>query len=94
MVGKKIMITGGSGFLGSHVVDQFNKKGYSKLIIPRSHQYDLRNQSACFSLVNDTKPDIIVHLAASVGGIDVIGKALINFMHANWNRMAIVRDGF
>ena len=83
MVGKKIMITGGSGFLGSHVVDQFNKKGYSKLIIPRSHQYDLRNQSACFSLVNDTKPDIIVHLAASVGGIEANRKNPGTFFYDN-----------
>lgn len=64
------MVTGGSGFLGSHVVEQFIKKGCSDIIIPRSQQYDLRYQSVSLSLVKDTKPDIIVHLAASVGGIE------------------------
>lgn len=83
MKGKRIMITGGSGFLGSHVVEHFNSKGYSELIIPRSGQYDLRNQSVTFSLVKDTKPDIIVHLAASVGGIEANRKNPGTFFYDN-----------
>lgn len=74
MKGKKIMVTGGAGFLGSHVIEQFKEKGCAELIIPRSHQYDLRDSSVTFSLVKDTKPDIIVHLAASVGGIGANSK--------------------
>ncbi|MFZ7943339.1 GDP-L-fucose synthase family protein [Neobacillus sp. 19] len=74
MKGKKIMVTGGAGFLGSHVIEQFKEKGCAELIIPRSHQYDLRDSSVAFSLVKDTKPDIIVHLAASVGGIGANSK--------------------
>lgn len=83
MKGKKIMVTGGSGFLGSHVVEQFKEQGCSDLIIPRSRQYDLRNQSVTFSLVKTTKPDIIVHLAASVGGIEANRKSPGTFFYDN-----------
>ncbi|GGF94764.1 GDP-L-fucose synthase family protein [Paenibacillus abyssi] len=70
MKGKRIMVTGGSGFLGSHVVEQCRKRRCAELIVPRSHVYDLRDPSVAFPLVKTAKPDIIIHLAASVGGIE------------------------
>jgi GDP-L-fucose synthase len=81
--GKKIMVTGGSGFLGSHVVEKLKECGYKDLIIPRSSQYDLRNPSTCFSLVRSTKPDLILHLAASVGGIEANRKNPGSFFYDN-----------
>src|SRR4051812_11151093 len=69
MKGKRILVTGGAGFLGSHVVERLKDQGWADLIIPRSREYDLRNSAVAFSLLRNTKPDIVVHLAASVGGI-------------------------
>lgn len=67
--GKKIMVTGGSGFLGSHVVELLLKSGAGDIIVPRSKQYDLTRQEVCLSLIRETDPDIVIHLAAKVGGI-------------------------
>lgn len=64
------MVTGGSGFLGSHVVKLLRDNGCTDIIVPRSKQHDLRNQAVAYALVQDTRPDVIIHLAASVGGIE------------------------
>lgn len=64
------MVTGGAGFLGSHVVGLLREMECADIIVPRSREHDLRNQMVAISLVNETKPDVIIHLAASVGGIE------------------------
>lgn len=63
---KKITVTGGSGFLGSHVVKILKKYG-ARTFIPRSSEYDLRKPHACKKVVEGQ--DIVIHLAAKVGGI-------------------------
>ncbi len=67
--GKTVIVTGGAGFLGSHVVEKLREKKCHNICIPRSKAYDLRKEEAIIRLLNDTKPDIIIHLAAVVGGI-------------------------
>ena len=66
---KRIVVTGGSGFLGSHVVELLNGRGCDNVFVPRSSVYDLRRQDAIARLYRDTRPNIVIHLAASVGGI-------------------------
>lgn len=66
---KRIMVTGGSGFLGRYLVQKLKSEGCSNIFVPRSAQYDLRRQAAVDSAFDDGKPDIVIHLAAVVGGI-------------------------
>ncbi|MFG0212413.1 GDP-L-fucose synthase family protein [Brevibacillus porteri] len=66
---KRIVVTGGSGFLGSHVVHQLRKLDCTDIFIPRSHEYDLRKEHDVNKMLQDFRPDIILHLAAVVGGI-------------------------
>src|SRR5665213_4288042 len=66
---KQIVVTGGSGFLGSHLVELLRARGCRKVFIPRSSKYDLCKQDAIARMFDDAKPQIIIHLAAVVGGI-------------------------
>lgn len=68
---KKILLTGGSGFLGQYVFNELIRTGYDKdhIFVPRSSQYDLRSQYDTDNLLKYTNPDCVIHLAASVGGI-------------------------
>lgn len=64
-----VVVTGGAGFLGSFVVEQLQAKGCRRIIVPRSSQYDLVQMEAVQRLYDDAKPDMVIHLAARVGGI-------------------------
>jgi len=66
--GKKIVVTGGSGFLGRHVVGDLAGQG-AETFVPRRRDYDLVDREACRRLLADHRPDLVIHLAALVGGI-------------------------
>ncbi len=66
---KRVVVTGGAGFLGSFVVEQLRAKGCHEIVIPRSRDYDLVQMEAVQRLYREAKPDIVIHLAARVGGI-------------------------
>jgi len=67
---KTVMITGGSGFLGSHLVDELRRRSDAvNVFIPRSDRYDLRNRESIRRAFEDSGADIVIHLAATVGGI-------------------------
>lgn len=66
---KRVVVTGGSGFLGSYVVDKLRERGCRQVFAPRSRDYDLRRLEEIQKLLRETRPDIVIHLAARVGGI-------------------------
>ncbi len=66
---KRVVVTGGAGFLGSCVVEKLRARGCPEIIVPRSKDYDLRDGAAIVKLYRDSRPDMVIHLAAVVGGI-------------------------
>lgn len=66
---KRVVVTGGAGFLGQAVVKEVSARGCSSIVIPRSKEYDLRKSAAIRRMLKTAQPDIIIHLAAVVGGI-------------------------
>jgi GDP-L-fucose synthase len=66
---RRVMVTGGSGFLGRRVVAKLWEHGVRDVFVPRSAQYDLVDRSAGRRAIQDSRPDVIIHLAALVGGI-------------------------
>jgi GDP-L-fucose synthase len=66
---KRLMVTGGAGFLGSWVVQKLQQRGCQTIFVPRSQDYDLRRSEDIHRAITDAAPDIIIHLAARVGGI-------------------------
>ena len=66
---RKVCLTGGSGFLGSFVTEKLRQRGVKEIFIPRIEQYNLVNPQDVERMLDDSRPDVIIHLAAHVGGI-------------------------
>jgi GDP-L-fucose synthase len=66
---RRVVLSGGNGFLGSFVVDKLRAAGCQEISTPHSREYDLREKSEALRLYKDLRPDIFIHLAAVVGGI-------------------------
>lgn len=67
--GRRVLVTGGNGFLGRAVVERVRERGAVDVVTPGSADYDLRDRDAVRSLFADLSPDLVIHLAARVGGI-------------------------
>jgi GDP-L-fucose synthase len=69
LAAKRVLLTGGSGFLGTHVLERLERRSVAEVIAPRSADYDLRQREAIRAALADARPEVVVHLAAVVGGI-------------------------
>ena len=80
---KRILVTGGAGFLGRYVVKKLEERGCREIFIPRSKDYNLVEMEPVKRLYGDAKPDIVIHLAARVGGIGETSKRPGEFFYEN-----------
>src|SRR5262245_47804213 len=80
---KKIIVTGGAGFLGQHVVARLRQVGCERIFVPRSTEFDLTREQDIRRLLALHRPDVVLHLAALVGGIGANRKNPGSFLYQN-----------
>jgi GDP-L-fucose synthase len=80
--GTRITVTGGAGFLGSYVVEAFRRRGYD-VFVPRRSDYDLTREVDVLRMFDDARPQIVVHLAAVVGGLGANVASPAKFLYDN-----------
>ncbi len=80
---RKVLVTGGAGFLGAHVVGKVQERGCRAVIVPRSREFDLRQMESIVRLFERAQPDLVIHLAAVVGGIGANRKHPGRFFYDN-----------
>jgi GDP-L-fucose synthase len=66
---QRVVVTGGAGFLGAYVVEALRARGCPNIVIPLSHDYDLRDRNAIVRLFQNARPTLVLHVAGRVGGI-------------------------
>lgn len=80
---KRVLVTGGAGFLGSFVAERLRTRGCRELFVVRSREYDLRDIRAVERLYKEKRPEVVLHLAAVVGGIGINQREPGRFFYEN-----------
>lgn len=89
---KRLLVTGGSGFVGRHLVAALESRGCAALVVPRKAQYDLTQEGDVRRLYEDAHPEIVIHLAAVVGGIGANRASPGRFFYENVMMGAMVME--
>lgn len=82
-IDRRVVVTGGAGFLGSHLVNKLEQCGCAEVLVPRSADYDLRLLDNIHRMYVDMRPDVVIHLAAVVGGIGANRERPAEFFYDN-----------
>ncbi|MEX1142234.1 MAG: GDP-L-fucose synthase [Thermoleophilaceae bacterium] len=83
VTGKRVLLTGGAGFLGERVRERLERAGAADVFVPRRADYDLVEAEAVARAYRDARPDTVIHLAAEVGGIGANRDNPGRFFYAN-----------
>ena len=80
---KKVVVTGGAGFLGSYIIEGLRERGCNHILVPTIEQYDLTQIDSVRRMYDEMQPDIVIHLAAAVGGIGANRKYPGSYFYQN-----------
>ena len=80
---QRVVVTGGAGFLGSRAVERLRARGVTEVMAPRSREFDLVREAEVERLYRETRPTLVIHLAAVVGGIGANQRRPGEFFYKN-----------
>ena len=80
---RRVCVTGGAGFLGSFITARLRERGATEIFIPTIEKYDLVDPTSIRQMLADSRPDVIIHLAAQVGGIGANREHPAEFFYDN-----------